>query len=124
LFTGLGTFEDITTMPNLIPMRDLGHERAIYSWLMNPIFHTPDMIERRRRDTAYLASHITIERANNADLANLSDVEMTALVNRMPSPDKLVLACTTKDGQEIYTCESVLTAHWRQHPNDYTGAEW
>jgi hypothetical protein len=111
-------------MPNLIPMRDLGREKAIFSWLMNPIFHTPDMIERRRRNAVYLASHIATERANNSELANLSDSEMTSLVNRMPPHDKLVLACTTKDGQEIYTCESVLTAHWRQHPNDYTGAEW
>jgi len=91
---------------------------------MNPIFHTPDMIERRRRNATYLASHMATERANNADLASLSDSEMTKLVNRMPPPNKLVLACLTKDGQEIYTCESVLTAHWRQHPNDYTGAEW
>ena len=107
-------------MPNLIPMRDLGHERAVYSWLMNPIFHTPDLIERRRLDAVYLASHIKIQRANNPDLADISDADLTKLVNRMPPPDKLVLACTTKDGQEIYTCESVLTARWRQHPNDYT----
>jgi hypothetical protein len=105
-------------------MRDLGHEKAIFSWLMNPIFHTPDLIERRRRNANHLASHIATERANNADLANLSDLEMTKLVNRMPPNDKLVLACTTKDGQEIYTCESVLTAHWRQHPNDYTGSRY
>ena len=91
---------------------------------MNPTFHTSALIERRRLDAAYLASHLKTQRANNPILADMNDEDLTKLVNRMPPNDKLVLACTTKDGQEIYTCESVLTAHWRQHPNDYTGAEW
>ena len=110
-------------MPNLIPMRDLGRERAMYSFLMTPWMQTPSVIKQRERDLAYLASHIAIERANNPDLASLSDAEMTKQVMRMPASDKLVLACTTKDGQEIYTCETVLTAYWRQCSNDSTGSK-
>ena len=111
-------------MPNLIPMRDLGRERAMFSFLMTPWMQTPSVVNQRRRDIAYLASHIAIERANNPDLACLSDAELTKKVMRMPPNDKLVLACTTKDGQEIYTCETVLTAYWRQCSNDSTESRY
>ena len=111
-------------MPNLIPMKDLGRERAMYSFLMTPWMQTPAMVRKRERNLAYLASHIAIERANNPDLACLSDAEMTKQVMQMPTNDKLVLACTTKDGQEIYTCETVLTAFWRQCSNDSTGSRY
>ena len=111
-------------MPNLIPMREVGRERAMYSFLMTPWMQTPAMVNKRIRDLAYLASHIAIERANNPDLACLSDAEMTKQVMRMPPNDKLVLACTTKDGQEIYTCETVLTAYWRQCSNDSTWSRY
>lgn len=110
-------------MPNLIPMKDLGRERAMYSFLMTPWMQTPEMVKQRGRDLAYLASHVAIERANNPDLACLNDADMAKQVMRMPPNDKLVLACTTKDGQEIYTCETVLTAFWRQCSNDSTGSK-
>ena len=110
-------------MPNLIPMREVGRERAMFSFLMTPWMQTPSVVNKRIRDQAYLASHIAIERANNPELACLSDAEITKQVMRMPTSDKLVLACTTKDGQEIYTCESVLTAYWRQCSNDSTGSK-
>ena len=110
-------------MPNLIPIREVGRERAMYSFLMSPWMQTPSVVNQRQRDIAYLASHIAIERANNPDLASMSDAEMTKQVMRMPTSDKLVLACTTKDGQEIYTCETVLTAYWRQCSNDSTGSK-
>ena len=111
-------------MPNLIPMREVGRERAMYSFLTTPWMQAPAMVDQRERDLAYLASHIAIERANNPDLASMSDAEMTKQVMRMPPSDKLVLACTTKDGQEIYTCETVLTAYWRQCSNDSTGSRF
>lgn len=111
-------------MPNLIPMRDLGRERAMFSFLMTPWMQTPAIVKQRERDLAHLASHIAIERANNPDLASMSNDEMTMQVMRMPPNDKLVLACTTKDGQEIYTCETVLTAYWRQCSNDSTGSRY
>ena len=110
-------------MPNLIPIREVGRERAMYSFLMTPWMQTPSVVNQRRRDLAYLESHIAIERANNPDLASMSDAEMTKQVMSMPPNDKLVLACTTKDGQEIYTCETVLTAFWRQCSNDSTGSK-
>ena len=110
-------------MPNLIPMRDLGRERAMFSFLMTPWMQTPSVVNKRIRDLAYLASHIIIERANNPDLASMSNDELTKQVMRMPPSDKIVLACTTKDGQEIYTCETVLTPYWRQCSNDSSGSK-
>lgn len=71
-------------MPNLIPMREVGRERAMYSFLMTRWMQTPALVRQRKRNLAYLASHIAIERANNPDLASLSDAEMTKQVMRMP----------------------------------------
>ena len=104
-------------MPNLIPMREVGRERAMYSFLMTHWMQTPAIVKQRERNLAYLASHIAIERANNPDLASLSDAEMTKQVMRMPPNDKLVHVCTSKSGYEIYAEESQLASRWQPYPD-------
>jgi len=106
-------------MPNLIPMKDLGREKAMYSFLMTPWMQTPYLVAKRKLDLAYLASHITIQRANNPDLASLSDAEITKQVMQMPRPERLVHVCTTKNGYEIYAEESQLAVPWQGHSNEY-----
>ena len=89
----------------------------MFSFLMTPWMQTPAMVKQRERNLACLASHIAIERANNPDLACLSDAEMTAKVMRMPTSDKLVHVCTSKSGYEIYAEESQLASRWQPYPD-------